>query len=177
MNSPNRPLALALAISIFAVTGCTLENGAPEIALEKRPGAAARSENNENVSRRFDETSQNKANVVQSAVELTEKYAAQSEKLSGLKQQNSRLTEENQQLKARVSLLEPQLRQTQKELDSANSLLVEMRVELNNWKNDVLGFRDEIRMAQKAQLEALQKILQLLGGEYQQPQKNNDNNN
>ncbi len=36
---------------------------------------------------------------------------------------------------------------------------------LNNWKNDVLGFREEMRSAQTAQLQALMKILKALGGE------------
>jgi hypothetical protein len=40
-----------------------------------------------------------------------------------------------------------------------------MIVELNNWKADVIGFRQEMRSAEKAQLEALLKILQILGGE------------
>ena len=40
-----------------------------------------------------------------------------------------------------------------------------MRIELNNWKIDILGFRDEIRDAETAQLEALLKILKVLGGE------------
>ncbi|MFB0524723.1 MAG: hypothetical protein ACETVZ_04235, partial [Phycisphaerae bacterium] len=40
-----------------------------------------------------------------------------------------------------------------------------MRIELNNWKANVLGFRDERREAEIAQLEALLKILKILGGE------------
>jgi len=36
---------------------------------------------------------------------------------------------------------------------------------LNNWKTDILGFRDEMRDAETAQLEALLKILKVLGGE------------
>ena len=37
--------------------------------------------------------------------------------------------------------------------------------ELSNSKTDILGFRDELRDADKAQLEALLKILKALGGE------------
>ena len=61
--------------------------------------------------------------------------------------------------------LEPKLQQTQKELAEANDLLIEMRIELNNWKTDILGFRAEMRDAEKTQLEALLKILNVLGGE------------
>jgi hypothetical protein len=43
--------------------------------------------------------------------------------------------------------------------------LIEMLSELNNWKNNILGFRGEMREAAKAQLEALLKVLEVLGGE------------
>jgi hypothetical protein len=50
-------------------------------------------------------------------------------------------------------------------LSEANGLLIEMRVELNNWKSDILGFRDEMRNAETAQLETLLRILKVLGGQ------------
>jgi hypothetical protein len=40
-----------------------------------------------------------------------------------------------------------------------------MRIELNNWKTNILGFRDEMRDADKTQLQALLRILKALGGE------------
>ena len=57
------------------------------------------------------------------------------------------------------------MQQTQKELTEANDLLIKMRIELNTWKMDVLSFRDEMRQAEEAELEALLKILRLLGGQ------------
>jgi uncharacterized protein YeaO (DUF488 family) len=54
---------------------------------------------------------------------------------------------------------------TEKELAEANEFLQQMHVELNKWKSDVLGFREEMRQAQQAQLEALAKILRVLGAE------------
>ena len=53
----------------------------------------------------------------------------------------------------------------EKELAEANNLLVEMDKNLDNWRKDVLGFREEMRQADAAQIEALQKILSLLGAE------------
>lgn len=44
-----------------------------------------------------------------------------------------------------------------------------MQKELTNWKSDVLGFRDEMRKAQKAQIDALTHIVTLLGGETAPP--------
>jgi hypothetical protein len=71
----------------------------------------------------------------------------------------------NQQLNDQIVELEAQLKQAQKELNEANELLIEMRIELNRWKSNILGFQDEMRNAQTVQLEALFKILRLLGGQ------------
>jgi len=43
--------------------------------------------------------------------------------------------------------------------------MIEMRIELNNWKTNILGFREEMRDADTAQLQALLRILNILGGE------------
>jgi DNA repair exonuclease SbcCD ATPase subunit len=107
-----------------------------------------------------------------SAVELTERYAQLAEKAATLQQQNQQLTEENARLGRQTETLAAQLKQTQTELTEANNLLIEMLGELNTWKSDILGFRNEMRMTAKAQLEALLKILEVLGaggGEAGQP--------
>jgi chromosome segregation ATPase len=88
-----------------------------------------------------------------------------SEQVTALRAENVALATENAKQKSRISEVEPELQQAQKELREANDLLMEMRLELNNWKEDILGFRSEMRDADQAQLEALLKILQLLGGE------------
>ena len=167
-----------LMTAAVVLGGCTLENGQPEIILEAKPsGPQTREKNNENVSKRFEESAKSGENVVRSAVELSEKYAKQSSELSDLKEENKELLKENQELKDNIALLEPKLKQTQKELEAANNLLVEMRVELNNWNNNVLGFRDEMRMAEKAQLETLHRILRILGGEPGHAEEGTDENN
>jgi DNA repair exonuclease SbcCD ATPase subunit len=100
-----------------------------------------------------------------SAVDLTERVTQLAEKAATLQQQNQQLTEENARLSKQATALEAQLKQTQTELTEANALLIEMLGELNNWKSDILGFRTEMRVAAKAQLEALLKILEVLGAE------------
>jgi chromosome segregation ATPase len=75
------------------------------------------------------------------------------------------LKTQNDSLQQQVTSLEARLAQTQKELGEANDLLIEMLTELNTWKNNILGFRGEMRDAAKAQLEALLKVLEILGGE------------
>ncbi len=103
--------------------------------------------------------------AVESAIELSDKYAKLSEQAASLRQQNQNFTTENQKLKDDLQSCRSQLAQAQKDLHQANDLLTETRVELNNWKENVLGFRDEMRDAEKAQLEALLKVLKLLGAE------------
>ena len=106
--------------------------------------------------------------AVESAIALSDKYAKLSEETSALRQQKQALEAENKQMAEDLQNCRSKLEQAQKELAEVNDLLVQMRLELNNWKGDVLGFRDEMREAEKAQLEALLKILKLLGGEINQ---------
>jgi chromosome segregation ATPase len=153
------PIILAL---IFLPQGCsTVQNS------QKDDDQAGLSEmlRNDSVARRFQESSTQKATAVDSAIELSEKYAKLTDEASMLRQQNNDLVTRNQLFEDQVAALEKQLRQTQKELAEANEVLIEMRVELNNWKSDVIGFREEMRDAESAQLEALLKILHVLGGE------------
>ncbi len=107
--------------------------------------------------------------AVESAIALSDKYAKLSEEAAALRQQNQTLDTEIQRLKNDLQSCRTQSEQAQKELTQANDLLLQTRIELNNWKNDVLGFRGEMQDAQKAQLEALLKILKLMGGEVNQP--------
>lgn len=116
---------------------------------------------------RFTDSGSEQTTVVESAIEISQKYAQVSEEANRLRQKNQQLTEENSVLNAKVKKFEQQLGQTQKELTEANDLLIDMRVELNNWKTNVLGFRDEIRQADSEQLKALIKIIEILGGKIQ----------
>ena len=117
------------------------------------------------IAKRFQESNSQSPSAVESAIELSERYAKLSEDAAALRQQNQSIMVKNQQLNDQIVELDAQLKQAQKELNEANELLIEMRIELNNWKIDVLGFRDELRDADKAQLETLLRILEALGGE------------
>lgn len=99
------------------------------------------------------------------AIELSKKFATLSEEMVRLQAEKERLAVENNNLKEQIAKLGPEAEQARKELAEANDLLVEMRIELNNWKSNVLGFREELREADRIQLEALLKILRVLGGE------------
>lgn len=155
------PLLLA-ALFISAGSGCKTTAPearavAPETNRPPEPAASGAT--------RFQDTPLEGRTAVESAIELSEKYARLSDQSVSLRQENQRLTAENENLKQQIGTLENKLSQTQKELNEANDLLIEMLTELNNWKTNILGFRSEMREAAKAELEALLKVLEILGGE------------
>lgn len=114
---------------------------------------------------RFQDVDDDGPTPMESAIELSKKYAALSDEAGKLRAEKQDLISENRQLTQQVAAFQAEAEQAKKELAEANDLLIEMRIELNNWKTDVLGFRDEMRQADKVQLETLLKILKVLGGE------------
>jgi len=103
--------------------------------------------------------------AVESALVWSEKYARAVEEITRRDQENRRLADENRQLGQTIAGLRTELAQAQKELQDANGLLIDVRRANDRWKADVLGYRDEMRGAHLAELDALHKVLRLLGGE------------
>ncbi len=111
-----------------------------------------------------DSTTQN-TSAVESALVWSRKCSELSQTVVQIQQEKHELEKDNHKLMAQVAKLQDQLTQTQTELGDANAMLVQMREEIENWKSNVLGFRKEMRQAQTAQINALKKVLELLGGE------------
>ncbi|HUT30640.1 MAG TPA: hypothetical protein VMX13_12670 [Sedimentisphaerales bacterium] len=161
---PNKKTAIFVLQSIlmFLLPSCSApqspEDIVPSSDLQAEVGRGS-------VAERFKESAPQGPTAVESAIELSQKYAKLSEEAAVLRQQNKDFIAENRRLKERAVALETNLQQAQKELTEANNLLREMAIELNNWKGNVIGFREEMRDAEKAQLETLLKILTVLGGE------------
>jgi len=130
----------------------------PEFGENEKPQSAASS-------KRFEQQDTTKTTAIEAAVEMSQKYAQLSTESAELKRQNEKLQEENRQIHDKLEQTQTELDSTQRELNQANDLVMEMQVELNNWKADVLGFREEMREADIAQLQTLQKVLEILGGE------------
>lgn len=166
-------LFLTLTLLIILQWGCSIPGGPVEVILpanspqrhSRRPVVAERQQGSGTSAKRFQEPTKQETAAVESAVELAEKYAKLSGETTVLEKKNRDLIEDNRQLKDQLATAESHLQQTKKELAESNSLLKEMLVELNNWKADILGFRDEMRDADKAQLQTLLKICHILGGE------------
>jgi hypothetical protein len=163
MDATTRIIPPLLAILLALAGGCRTSRG-PAEALATTPPPQPQRDEKADVTR-FQDSTLDGRTAVESALELSEKYARLFDQTVTLRSQNQQLQVENKELKVQVAALEDRLIQTQKELREANELLIDMIDELNNWKNNVLGFRGEMRDAAKAQLEALLKVLELLGGE------------
>lgn len=153
---------LLVLLLVAAGAGCTTATSQRRVPAA---GAAPDPKGNASAARRFQDTRLQGRTAVESAIELSEKYARLSDQTIALREENQRLVTDNENLQQQIVTLEAKLRQTQKELGEANDLLIEMLTELNNWKTNILGFRGEMREAAKAQLEALLKVLEILGGE------------
>ncbi len=153
-----KSIALLLAaLLVSAIGGCT--------APQRPPSDPTAGTEDKHATERFQNAPLEGRTAVESAIELSEKYARLSDQAVTLREENQRLADENESLRQQVATLEDKLKQMQKELGEANELLIEMLGELNNWKSNILGFRSEMRNAATAQLEALLKVLEILGGE------------
>ena len=164
---PNKKITLFLIspVVILLLSGCQMPQGPVKIVFPPDPAETPQSSDGTGITKRFQESAPQGPTMVESAIKLSKEHAELTNEAAGLKQKNQNLITENRRLKDQLAALEAQLQQTQTELTQANDFLIEMSIELNNWKFDVLSFRDEMRDAEKNQLEALLKILNILGGE------------
>ncbi len=175
MRTKNRTrISLILSALTVLCAGCTVEK---PIEVVVKPDSPAGLIEQANASKRFQDPSQKGPTAVESAIELSAKYAKLADQMAAVKEKNQELISENQRLKDRLGPCDTQLKQAQKELAEANDLLIEMRIELNNWKTDILGFRNEMRESNMAEIEALIKILRVLGGETKAESAANNNSN
>ena len=161
----NKKLSIAsliLLVPVMIMQGCSSAARTEKVAINPD---IAELYNNESVGKRFQQRDSSSRSAVDSAIELSERYAGLSADAALMNRQNQELISKNKQLDEQVVTMESKLQQTQKELKEANQMLIDMRAELTGWKSQVLGFREEIRSAETAQLEALLKILKVLGGE------------
>jgi chromosome segregation ATPase len=154
----------ALSGLIF-LASCSTPEGPIKVVLPSI-GSPEKPLNNA-VESRFQQSSLQGPTAVETAIELSKKHSQLSEEMVILRQEKEDLFTENSLLKDQLTTYKAQLQQTQTELTEANDLLIEMRIELNNWKVNVTGFQDEMRKADTAQLDALLKIFEILGGEVQ----------
>jgi len=103
--------------------------------------------------------------AVENALAWSEKYGQAVEQLARQQQENRKLADQNRGLEANIVSLEGELAQTRKELKEANDLLIDVRRANEEWKTNVLDYRDEMRRALKTIIETEIRVVRLLGGE------------
>ena len=154
MKSNKKTILLMISLMpIFLLSNCVSVQEPLDVAIlsdstAQQSSPKSEKQQSESVAKRFQESAPQKPTVVESAMELSQKHALLSEQTAELRRQNKELTASNQQLKEQVVAIEAKLQQAQKELTEANDILIAMRIELNNWKLNILGFRDEMRDAE-----------------------------
>lgn len=153
---------LTVSALTFLLAGCPVVQEPIEVIL--KPDSTMQHQST-SMQKRFQEAAPRGKTAVESAVELSKKNIELFERMTAMQQENRDMTAANRRLEDRVAVLEPELEQVKKELDEANDLLIDMTIELNNWKVQILGFQEEMRDADTEQLRALLKILKILGGE------------
>lgn len=153
---------LIVSALTFVLAGCPVVQEPLEVVFKPDP---AMQHQGPFMQKRFQKAAPSGKTAVESAVELAKKNTELFEKMIAMQQESRDMITENRRLKDRVAVLEPELEQVKKELDEANDLLIDMTIELNNWKVQILGFQEEMRDADTEQLRALLKILKVLGGE------------
>jgi len=148
---------------LIPLSGCIALHELPQNKTAAMPTIT--SEQNNPAVNRFQEPSPDGTTPVETAIKISEKYAKLTEEAAQLRQENKQLSVQNIELNTQLDSTNEKLVQAEQELKEANDMLIDMRIELNNWKVDVLSFRDEMRNADKAELQALLKILKTLGGD------------
>ena len=175
--SPRRRPGHLLMFLLLAtmLTGCKLIDEPIAIELGSPPKPQPPIEAtvaDQSIERRFTDSETDSTDAVQSALMWSQKYEELSAKAEKLREEKSNLVIEKTALQNKVAQLGAELDRAKTELAEANNFLQQMQTELTKWKSDILGFRDEMRNAQAAQLEALQRVLRILGAE---PVKSTEN--
>jgi chromosome segregation ATPase len=158
---------LSLCILLTALTGCywTGEKIIPMSTEQPQPEVSAVTARQDDASleQRFSDSQEGSSN--QMITVWSQRYEELSKQYEYLRKEHVAAVEQNNRLQQETTVMKMELEQTRKELQQSNALLQDAHVELSKWKADVLGFREEMRQAQTAQLLALSKVLRILGAE------------
>ena len=117
------------------------------------------------VSQAPEPTDASNQSAVEKALAWAQKYSEVSSKLTAVERENRSLAEKTQAMQQQLDVTKGQLAAAQKELGEANVMLKDLETRLAKWQENVLGYRQEMREAQKAQMDGLARVIKLLGGE------------
>ena len=148
------------------LTGCDYKPWTPDFL-----GIAGAGEKTENEKPKYledmvdDKHADKDANTaVDIAARLSEKYGNKLEELNHLQDKHRSLIDKDKASQQQIGKLQLDLVRAEKELTEANVMLKEMQGELKKWKENVLGFRSEMRQSQKALIEGVTRLHVLISG-------------
>jgi chromosome segregation ATPase len=95
---------------------------------------------------------------------LTESLNAALDRLAQEKAEKDKLQETLATLERTLAERDATVREQAAQLQTYETRIQDMETSLEKWKEDVLGFRDEMRTYEEAQIEVLQEIAVLLRG-------------
>jgi uncharacterized protein YeaO (DUF488 family) len=156
---------ISLCLLLLIAAGCQRDQIIP-ISMESSPMTVKQDAGS--LEQRFSDS--RKMDPATTITMWAQRYDDLSKQTEQLRKENARLLEENNRLQQDFGKMKLELEQTRKEVAQSNTLLQEAHIELSKWKSDVLGFREEMRQAQTAQMQALSRVLRILGAESAAPQ-------
>lgn len=161
---------LSMAV-IVMLAGCRMTEEriiplvTPQPEAPKEAPAMVVTQDSASLERRFTDPLETRTDPTQLMTMWAQRYEESSRQNEQLRDNSSKLVLENARLMQENEKLKLELQECRRDMEQSNTLLEQAHVELSKWKTDVLGFREEIRQAQAAQLSALTKILRVLGAE------------
>ncbi|MFA6132718.1 MAG: hypothetical protein WC869_01725 [Phycisphaerae bacterium] len=164
----NKSLIVVVAVIGLGLSGCNAEEpsgaGLPKLQI-RQPSAQSKQAAYLSKSAVQKDASVGGETAVDSALAWAEKYSQASAKNEVLQREKADLLDKNAKLQIQMATLQADLSVAQRELKEANTMLLDIRTDLDKWKSNVLGYRQEMRAAQQVQLQQLSKILKILGAE------------
>ena len=156
---------IAILTAVTLLAGCDLQPARLEATPKPPPTPPGRTDviDTQGVAAPHDEKPTDSA--VDTALQWAQRYAEVSQKLAESQAENKQLLNEKQAQAEKVTKLQDDLAKTQGQLKDANTMLMDMKRELEKWKDNVLTYRSEMRDAQAAQMNVLVRIVKLLGGD------------
>ena len=170
--SKNKNIIILLSLILLLLTGCKMIDQAIPLEYENTQSSHQRTaDQNKKMQARFGQKDEQELDAVERTLLWSKRYEEASARNEELTRKNNAFQIENNEIKNKLASMQNELDAAKWELSEANEFMQEMQLELTKWKGDVLGFRDEMRDAQVAQLNALRKIMKILGAEMTEPVK------
>jgi len=133
-------------------------------------------------SRPYETTSVQDAGTRETDASFTGNQSTLTQSLDNALDQVNRQHAELQQLERKLGESQAELaagtvriEELTKALEASNTRVRKLEDALDKWKQDVLGFRDEMRQAEEAEMQALKEIIVLLKGFKRAKEKENRN--